>query len=316
MRLFANARYRFMASRRWAYLFSAVIILFGAASIATRGVIYSVEFTGGTLLQIAFTDPVGAAAVRSTFNAAGFTNAVVQNFGSEREFLVRLPEFLEGGEGDMAQRVRAALGERFGQDGYEVRRTEAIGPKVGAELREKAAGALGIAFLFTLIYLAFRFEWRFGLAAILAALHDILITLGFISVLGVEVSLPTVAAILTVIGYSLNDTIVIFDRIRENLKKHRREEYMSLLDRSINETLPRTVITGMTTLGTLLALFLFGGAVIREFALVLVLGIVIGTFSSIFVASPILLEIQIRSGKARGQPPKGTPERRPTASPV
>ncbi|MGH7546473.1 MAG: protein translocase subunit SecF, partial [Gemmatimonadota bacterium] len=215
MRLFANARYGFMAARRWAYLFSAVLILFGAASIATRGVIYSVEFTGGTLLQIAFTEPVGAAAVRSAFGAGGFTNTQVQNFGSEREFLVRLPEFLEGGEGgegDMAERVRAVLAERFGEDGYEVRRTEAIGPKVGAELRGKAAGALGIAFLFTLIYLAFRFEWRFGLAAILAALHDILITLGFISVLGVEVSLPTVAAILTVIGYSLNDTIVIFDR--------------------------------------------------------------------------------------------------------
>lgn len=316
MRFFANAQYRFMEFRKWAYIFSVALILLGAALVATRGVVYSVEFTGGTLLQIAFTQPVGAAAVRSTFNAAGFPNVVVQNFGSESEFLVRLPEFLEGGEGDMAERVRAALGERFGADGYEIRRTEAIGPKVGAELREKAAGALAIAFLLTLVYLAFRFEWRFGLAAILAALHDILITLGFISAFGVEISLPTVAAILTVIGYSLNDTIVIFDRIRENLKKHRREEYVSILDRSINETLPRTVITGTSTLGTLLALLLFGGAVIREFALVLSLGIAIGTFSSIFVASPILLEIQLRSGKARGQPAKGVPEKRTTASPV
>jgi preprotein translocase subunit SecF len=314
MRLFATAAYRFMESRKWAYIFSAAVILLGAASIATRGVIYSVEFTGGTLLQIAFSEPVEAADLRSAFGAAGFTNVVVQNFGGEREFLLRLPEFLEGGEGEMGERVRATLNERFGATGYEIRRTEAIGPKVGAELRQKAAGALAIAFACTLIYLAFRFEWRFGLAAILAALHDILITLGFISAFGVEISLPTIAAILTVIGYSLNDTIVIFDRIRENLKKHRREEYMLILNRSINETLPRTLLTGTTTLLTLLALLFFGGAVIRDFALVLALGIVIGTFSSIFVASPILLEIQLRSGKVRGQPTKT--EKRPTASPV
>jgi preprotein translocase subunit SecF len=223
IRIFADTHFRFMQYRRIAYLVSAVFILAGFASILVgRGLIYSVEFTGGTLLQIEFAERVGAAAVRSTFADAGFANAVVQNFGSEREFLIRLPEFVEGGDRALSDRVREALNAQFGETGYDVRRTEAIGPKVGAELREKAAGAVGVAFLLTLIYLAFRFEFRFGLAAIVAALHDIVITFGFISALGVEISLATVAAILTVIGYSLNDTIVIFDRIRENLKKHRR----------------------------------------------------------------------------------------------
>lgn len=315
MRLFANANYGFMERRKWAYVFSAGVILVGAASIVTKGGIeYGVEFTGGTLMQIEFREPVGAAAVRSAFAAAGFREAQVQNFGSEREFLVRLSEFVEGGDRTLAEGVRGALAERFGAEAYEVRRTEAIGPKVGGELRRKAVGAVAVAFLLTLVYLAFRFEWRFGLAAIVATLHDTVITFGFISLLGVEISLSTVAAILTIIGYSLNDTIVIFDRIRENLRKRRRDPYIETLNRSINETLPRTTLTGGTTLVTLSALLLLGGAVVREFATVLALGIAIGTFSSIFVASPVLLEIQLRWGKLRGE--RGVPEKRPTPSPV
>lgn len=314
IRLLADAHYGFMEVRKWAYVFSGVLILAGFASIAAKGGLgYSVEFTGGTLLQIEFTEPVGAGAVRSTFADAGFPSAQVQNFGSEREFLVRLPEFVEGGDRTLADRVRSALNDRFGEAAWDLRRTEAIGPKVGAELRQKAVRAVAVAFLLTLVYLAFRFEWRFGLAAIVAALHDVLITFGAISALGVEISLPTVAAILTVIGYSLNDTIVVFDRIRENLKKHRRDPYIAILNRSINETLPRTVLTGGSTLLTLLALLFFGGAVIREFVIVLALGVVIGTFSSIFVASPILLEIQLRWGKLRGE--RGAAEKR-AASPV
>ncbi|MBI4513735.1 MAG: protein translocase subunit SecF [Gemmatimonadetes bacterium] len=319
MRFFANVNYGFMERRKWAYIFSAAVILVGLGSIVAKGgVEYSVEFTGGTLLQIEFRDAVGAAAVRSAFGAAGFGDAQVQNFGSDREFLIRLAEFVEGGDRTLAERVRSVLAERFGADAYEVRRTEAIGPKVGGELRRKAVGAVAVAFLLTLVYLAFRFEWRFGLAAIIATLHDTLITFGFISMLGVEISLTTVAAILTIIGYSLNDTIVIFDRIRENLRKRRRDPYIEILNRSINETLPRTTLTGGTSLLTLMALLVFGGAVIREFATVLALGVAIGTFSSIFVASPVLLEIQLRWGKLRGERggERGLPEKRPTATPV
>jgi preprotein translocase SecF subunit len=158
-----------------------------------------------------------------------------------------------------------------------------------------------ISFLLTLLYLGFRFEWRFGLAAIIATIHDVLIVFGIISVFNIEISLATVAAILTIIGYSLNDTIVVFDRIRENLKKLRRLPYIEILDRSINETLPRTVMTSGTTLAVLLALAVFGGAVIREFTIVLIAGVVVGTYSSIFVASPVLLEVEQRSGGVRSK---------------
>jgi preprotein translocase SecF subunit len=173
--------------------------------------------------------------------------------------------------------------------------TDAVGPKVGSELQRKAGLAILMSFALTLIYLAFRFEWRFGVAAIIATFHDITIAIGFISLLNIEITLATVAAILTILGYSLNDTIVVFDRIRENLKKRRKDKYKDIINSSINETLPRTVLTSGTTLATLLALFILGGAVVRPFALVLIIGIVIGTYSSIFVASPTLLEIEERS---------------------
>ncbi len=177
-------------------------------------------------------------------------------------------------------------------------RTEAVGPTIGAELQQKALLAILMSFALTLVYLAFRFEWRFGVAAVIATIHDILITLGFISVLRLEVSLPTVAAVLTIIGYSLNDTIVVFDRVRENLKgPRRRDPYIDVLNGSINEVLPRTVMTSGTTFAVLFALFILGGTIIRDFALILMLGVVIGTYSSIFVASPALLEIEERTGE-------------------
>jgi len=190
--------------------------------------------------------------------------------------------------------VDALLGDAYGEDGFTMS-ADAVGPKVGSELQRKAAIAILMSFALTLVYLAFRFEWRFGIAAIIATFHDITITFGFISLFNVEITLATVAAILTILGYSLNDTIVVFDRIRENLKKRRKDRYQDILNSSINETLPRTVLTSGTTLATLVALFILGGAVVRPFALVLILGIVIGTYSSIFVASPLLLEIENRS---------------------
>jgi preprotein translocase SecF subunit len=182
--------------------------------------------------------------------------------------------------------------------------TDAVGPKVGSELQRKALIAILMSFGLTLVYLAFRFEWRFGFAAIVATFHDITITFGFISLSGIEITLATVAAILTILGYSLNDTIVVFDRIRENLKKRRKDDYKDIVNASINETLPRTVLTSGTTLATLLALFILGGSVVRPFALVLILGVLIGTYSSIFVASPVLLEIEERS-KRKEKPGRG-----------
>jgi preprotein translocase subunit SecF len=281
MRLFANANYSFLERRRTAYMISAAVILIGILSIALhRGLTYGVDFTGGTLFQVRFDRAVAASDIRSALGGAGLANMQVQNFGDEAEFLIRLAEFIEVDE-ELVGRVDQTLASRFGAGSFEVVRTEAVGPKVGGELRQRAIGALLISFLLTLLYLGFRFEWRFGLAAVCATIHDILIVFGAISVLGIEISLPTVAAILTIIGYSLNDTIVIFDRIRENIKKLRRLPYIEILNRSINETLPRTVMTSGTTLAVLLALAVFGGAVIREFTIVLIIGVMVGTYSSI-----------------------------------
>lgn len=301
MRLFANADYQFLEKRRTAYLVSAALLLVGLFSVLVhKGLNYGVDFTGGTLFQIRFDQGVTASDVRGALSGLGL-NVQVQNFGRAGEYLVRLAEFTEGGDRELSDVVSSSLDERFGADSYSIVRREAVGPKVGGELRQRAIAAVLISFLLTLVYLGFRFEWRFGLASIIATFHDVIIVFGVISLLDIEISLPTVAAILTIIGYSLNDTIVIFDRIRENLKKLRRLEYIAILDRSINETLPRTVMTSGTTLAVLTALAIFGGAVIREFTIVLIAGVMIGTYSSIFVASPALLEVELRSGGVRSK---------------
>jgi preprotein translocase subunit SecF len=301
MRVFATADYKFLEVRRKAYVVSAVFIVIGVLSIFARGGLnYGVDFTGGTLFQVRFDHSVEAADIRSALGEAGVANLQVQDFGGPDEFLIRTAVFLEG-DRELADVVSQTMSEEFGADSYQIVRVEAVGPKVGGELRQRAITAVLISFLLTLLYLGFRFEWRFGLAAIIATVHDVLITFGLISMLNIEISLPTVAALLTIIGYSLNDTIVIFDRIRENLKKHRRLKYIEILDRSINETLPRTVMTSGTTLAVLLALAVLGGAVLREFIVVLIIGVLIGTYSSIFVASPALLEVEQRSGGVRSK---------------
>ena len=298
MRLFRDASFEFLQSRRRAYIVSAVALILGLGSIALHGGLrFGVDFTGGTLLQVEFEQPTTVAEIRDAIAPAGLGEAQIQQFGSTSEFLLRLQEFEATGEGSVEQTVEAALADAYG-DGWEITRTEAVGARVGDELRTGALIAILISFGLTLVYLAFRFEWRFGVAAVVATVHDILLTFGFISLMNVEITLTTVAAILTIVGYSLNDTIVVFDRIRENIKKYRKLAYIDLVNRSINETLPRTVLTSGTTVITLFALFALGGEVIRPFAMVLILGVLIGTYSSIFVASPALLEIENRSGHA------------------
>jgi preprotein translocase subunit SecF len=210
-----------------------------------------------------------------------------------------------------ANAVRHALDNVLGAGSYTVVRTEAVGPKVGGELRQKAFLAIFLSFFAVLAYLAYRFEWRFGLAAVIATAHDILATIAFIGVLRLEVSLTVVAALLSMVGYSLNDTIIIFDRVRENLHKHKHETFEQILNRSVNETLPRSILTHGTTIATLLALTIFGGEVIRPFALVMLFGVFTGTFSSIYIASPVLMAIEKRwpGPAARGHlaPKKATP---------
>lgn len=303
MWFFRNADFDFLGSRQRAYVVSALLLAIGIGSLVMRGGLsYGVDFTGGTLMQVQFEEQLTVGELRDVMNGAGFGGAQLQGFGSVNEFLIRVQN--RGGEsGQQVQdAVETALTDGYGEDGYTVLRRESVSAQVGEELQQKAAIAIGLSFLLTLVYLAFRFEWRFGVAAIIATIHDIVLTFGFISVLNVEITLATVAAILTIVGYSLNDTIVVFDRVRENLKGTRSEEYMNVVNRSINETLPRTVMTSATTLVTLLALATVGGAVIRPFALVLILGVMIGTYSSVFVASPALLEIhQYRKRKAQAE---------------
>lgn len=293
MRIFKDASFEFLSGRKLAYVVSAALLAAGAAAMVARGgPSYGVEFTGGTLMQVEFDESYTVAELRDGLVAEGFDGAQIQGFGSDREYMLRIPTFEATQDRDVVAELRGALDALAGADGYEVIRTEAVGPKVGSELQTKAASAILLSFLLTLVYLAFRFEWKFGVAAVIATLHDIALTVGFIAMLDVEITLATVAAILTIVGYSLNDTIVTFDRMRENLQKKRKEEYEALLNRSINEVLPRTVMTSLTTLGALLALYAFGGRVIRPFALVLMLGVAVGTYSSIWVASPALLEIE------------------------
>jgi preprotein translocase subunit SecF len=299
LRILHNTHVDFIRLWRWAAAISGLIIIPGIILIAVNGYRYSIEFTGGTLMQIEFRQAPRVAEVRSALADAGLTGVEIATFGSPRELVMRAQEARQvaqqgTGAESIARVIRAALDRRFGANAYTVVRTEAVGPKVGGELRRQATIALAIAFLVTLIYIGWRFEWRFGVAAVLATLHDILATLAFMKYMNIEVSVFVVGAILTVIGYSLNDTVVVFDRVRENLRKRRKESLYDTLNRSVNETLPRTVMTGSTTLATLLALLIFGGEVIRPFAWVLTFGIIIGTFSSIFVASPLLLVIERR----------------------
>lgn len=304
MKLFQNAQYRFIESRRKAYVVSAVVVSVGIAAMIFNIVSigswqnYGVDFLGGSMIQVQFDQPITDAELREALGGA--QSPPITQFGGEdlNEFVIRAPLDESMSITEVAEGVEALLAANVGDRTFTVVKTELVGAKVGEELQTKALLAVLFSFLLTLTYLAMRFELRFGLAAVVATAHDIIITLGFLALFRVEIALPTVAAILTILGYSLNDTIVVFDRIRENMraKGARKRDPVDLVNQSINETLPRTVLTSGTTLVVLLALLILGGAVIRDFTIVLILGVLIGTYSSIFVASPALIEIQKRFG--------------------
>ena len=298
MRLFASANYDFLGVRKIAYIITAAVAVPGLALLAVRGVNQSIEFTGGTLIEVQGVDPaMQTGSIRDALAAGSIQGAEIQSFGAPNEFVIRArldatPELTGESTQRTAAAVDSALTRAFGAGRYTIVRTEAVGPKVGGELRQKAVMAVLLSFLGILAYIAFRFEWRFGIGAVGATAHDIILTLSFISMMNLEVSLVVVAAILTIVGYSLNDTIVVFDRVRENLRKYRRQHMAEILNRSVNETLPRTVITGGTTLLATIALLIFSPESIRGFAWVMTFGIVVGTFSSIYIAAPILLAIE------------------------
>ncbi len=332
LRLFANAKYDFIKWRRWAYGLTAAIIVPGFLLFLVHGLNYSIEFTGGTLIQVETHTGVETGKIRSALDAAGIHDAEIQTFGADSVFVIRARLSGEsrsiegGGTQQTAQAVSRALDAGIGAGQYRIDRTEAVGPKVGRELQGKAFLAIFFSFLVTLVYLAIRFEWRFGLAAVLATFHDILTTIAFIRYLNLEVSLIVVGAVLTMVGYSLNDTIIIFDRVRENLRKFRRQNLYEILNLSINETLPRSVLTHGTTMATTLALVLLAGEVLRPFALVMTFAIFTGTFSSVYIAAPVLMAIEKRwpgkdargartfrpAGTAAPEIPPRSPEPQPT----
>ena len=294
LRILHDTKYDFIRWWRTAAWLTVGFIVAGLAALAIAGGFnYSVDFTGGTVMQLTFTQAPDVAKIRAAVES-GATHAVeLQQFGDATEYLVRVQgdTGLAGTE-IASQKIKAAVASVVGAEGFRVDRAEVVGPRVGAELRRGAILAIAVSFLITLAYLAWRFEWRFGLAAVIATAHDIIATIAFIAMMRLELSLTVVAALLTVLGYSLNDTIIIFDRVRENLRKNRREPLYNTLNRSINETLPRSVLTHATVLISTLALLIFAGEVIRPFAWVMAFGVFTGTFSSIYVASPILMYIE------------------------
>ena len=297
LRILHDTNYDFI---RWWKVMAAITIAFillGLGSLAIKPPNYSIEFTGGTLMQVEFAKAPDVGEIRSALDSAGIHGAEIQQFGSNREFTIRAQEQAQvasqaGGAENVAVRIGSVLTNHFGGNDVKVRRTEAVGPRVGAELKRGAIIAILLSFLITLVYLSIRFEWRFALAAVIATSHDVFTTIAFLKLMHLEISLTVVAGLLTVLGYSLNDTIIIFDRVRENLRKGRKESLYDTLNRSINETLPRSVMTHVTTFAATLALLLFAGEVIRPFAWVMAFGIVTGTFSSIYVAAPVLLWIE------------------------
>ena len=307
LRILHDTKYDFIKYWKQAAILTIAWIIIGLGFLAIHGVNYSIEFTGGTLMQVQFRQPPHIDEIRSVVDQAGFPNSEITKFGSDTEYTVRAQPHgaaTTAASDSAGKIIKAALQQHFG-NGVTVGASQFVGPRVGQELRTKATEAVLISFLVTLIYLAIRFEWRFGLAATIATAHDVLTTLAFLAMLRLEVSLTVVAAILTVIGYSLNDTIIIFDRVRENLRKQRKESLRDVLNRSINETLPRSVLTHATTLAATLALLIFAGEVIRPFAWIMAFGIFTGTFSSIYVAGALLLWIERKWPRATGVEGKG-----------
>jgi preprotein translocase subunit SecF len=310
LRILHDTKYDFIRHWKKAAILTVAWIIIGLGFLKFHGVNKSIEFTGGTLVQMTFKTPPQIDQIRTIVDQAGFPNSEITKFGSDTEYTVRAQQHggtaaASASSDTTASIIKAALGKHYG-NGVRFVRSEFVGPRVGAELQRNAIIAVLISFIVTLIYLAVRFEWRFGLAAVIATAHDVLTTLAFMAMLRLEVSLTVVAAILTVIGYSLNDTIIIFDRVRENLRKQRRESLRDVLNRSINETLPRSVLTHATTLAATLALLFFAGEVIRPFAWIMAFGIFTGTFSSIYVAGALLLWIERKWPRPSGAEGKGT----------
>ena len=296
MRFLTNVNIDFLGKRKIAAVISGVAILTGLFSLVVKGgPELSIDFSGGTLAQLQFSTPVEVGEVRDRLLDYGFSRPTIQQFGEENEILIRVP-VEETGEALRQQLYDALAGMDF-----EIRRLETVGSKIGGELRSKALKSVFFALLGILIYISLRFDRYYALGAVIALAHDVLITLGVFSILNLELDLAIVAAFMTIVGYSLNDTIVVFDRIRENVKIHRKEDFFITVNKSVNQTLNRTIITSLTTFVVVLVLYLIGGEVIKYFAFALIIGVIVGTYSSIYVASPLMAYLEVRAQARSGK---------------
>ena len=283
MRLFNNTNIDFLAKSAIAKFLSMALIIAGLASLAMKGgPALSIDFTGGTIAQLQFDKAVDVSKLRTKLAENGFENSEIITFGGPNEVLIKAQ--FSGANSELESSLRTAIKSEF-----QVRRVESVGPKIGKELQSDALSAILLSLLMILIYISFRFDRFYAYGSVAALIHDVLITMGVFSLLSIEIDLTIVAAFLTIVGYSLNDTIVVFDRIRENVIKHARESLDTIVNISLNSTLGRTIVTSLTTFVVVLSLFLFGGEVIKNFAFALIVGIFVGTYSSIYVASPVMM---------------------------
>ena len=290
MQLFkSETHFNFMGRIKAAVTFSVVLILIGLGSVAVSGGLkFGIDFAGGTLIQLQFKSPPDIEVIRDGLKTIGLGESTIQEFGSKKDILIRVQRSEEKLEA-VGSIVRKSLMGKFNVDEITVERVEMVGPKVGRDLREKALLSILYAIIGIVIYISWRFELQYAIAAIIALVHDVLVTIGAFSIFDKEFTLVIVAAFLTIIGYSLNDTIVVFDRIRENLRRKGKSSIAEMINTSINQTLSRTLLTSGTTLLVVIALFFFGGEIIHDFSFALLVGIFIGTYSSIFIASVFLV---------------------------
>ena len=293
----------FVGRKKPALFFSSLLIIVCILSMILKGGLnFGIDFAGGTLVQIRFERITNPGEIREGLQEIGLEGSVIQQFGEKKdnEYLIRVESTSSDIEG-ISDRIQSTFSKIYGEDGLEVRRVEMVGPQVGEELRRKGLLAIIYAMIGILFYITWRFEFRFALGAVAALFHDVIITVGIFSLTGREFTLPVLAAILTIVGYSLNDTIVVYDRIRENLRKMVRKKLELVINTSINETLSRTILTSGTTLFVVLALLILGGGIIHDFAFALIIGVIVGTYSSIFVASPILIFWEERFPSKKGK---------------
>ncbi len=297
MQFFQTPNIQFIARRKIAYVISATLLILGIGSFFIPGrPNYGIDFKGGTSIVLRFEKPIEAGRIREALSTIGLGSSEIKRFGTKNEYLIYVEQQKGTSASDMAEKVEGAISNKITDISYEIRKVDTVGPKIGEELRKAAVLAVLIALLLILIYIGWRFELVFAVGAIIALFHDVMITLGIFSILNLEISLKEIAAFLTIVGYSLNDTIVVYDRIRENLKVMRSENLTTIINRSINQSLSRTIITSMTTFFVVFILFLFGGEVIKGFAFAMCVGVIVGTYSSIFVASALVLDWQSRHG--------------------